>query len=56
MCKRYKVSPEIAASATYLEELYTRDLGKEVNKPNISHDIKPTVATRTWRSSGITAK
>ena len=31
LCKRYKLSPEMAATTTYLEELYTRNLSKEVN-------------------------
>ena len=36
LCKRYKLNPEIAATATYSEELYTRDLGKEVTKTKLS--------------------
>ena len=30
LCKRYKLSPEMAARSTFFEELYTRDLCKEV--------------------------
>ena len=42
LCKRYKLNPEIAARATYLEELYTRDLSKEVT----NQDIKPAFVTK----------
>ena len=40
LCKRYKLSPDMAATTTYLEELYTRNLSKEVNNVHWTVNIE----------------